>query len=442
MRLTLKLIALLAVMAAVVLPRGTAHDRVLVLVLEGARGDVVRSLARAGHVPTLESVIAGGVGGDIIGVAEESSADQLLARVVSVPATADPGRAEPRARLWDFLSRQVRPFVLSGVPGVEVDISGDGIALPGPNAATGFIGMNAGLVVNQRTLERAAVAWPYSVVAADLRVAAAAVSSAGGVEWVRWHDSAGGDERVGAFAVYRLDDDTVYLSPVYTRVVDETAMPGLPPAGTLYVGDDPTRVVLSSRVAEYLPRHAADLAESRSSVAIAIAESRPWEMLVHVDRRIAITETATGPRPARADVAAGADEDPPAALMDAYKAVDSMVARWLEVAGARTAVLVIGLTEQPRARGEPVGWFAVASVVGDLGSWGPVTADDLGATLAYLLSIDAGPGRAALAAISARFPLRSRFSLRAFLDDRATVSVQADAQALQDLLKSLPAADR
>lgn len=441
MRLTLKLIALLAVMAAVVLPRGTAHDRVLVLVLEGARGDVVRSLARAGHLPTLESVIAGGVGGDIVGVAEESSADQLLSRVVSVPAAADPGRAEPRAPLWHFLSRQVRPFVLSGVPDVEVDVSGGGIALPGPNAATGFIGMNAGLVVNRRTLERDSVAWPYSVVSADLRVAAAAVSSAGGVEWVRWQDSSGGDERVGAFAVYRLDDDTVYLSPVYTRIVDGSAMPGMP-AGTLYVGDDPTRVVLSSRVAEYLPRHATDLAEARSSAAIAIAESRPWEMLVHVDRRIAITETATGARPARADGAAGADEDPPAVLMDAYKAVDSMVARWLEVAGARTAVLVIGLTEQPRTRGEPVGWFAVASVVGDLGSWGPVTADDLGATLAYLLSIDAGAGRAPLAAISARFPLRSRFSIRSFLDDRATVSVPADAQSLQDLLESLSAAGR
>ncbi|HET9061825.1 MAG TPA: hypothetical protein VFO62_00920, partial [Candidatus Binatia bacterium] len=82
------------------------------------------------------------------------------------------------------------------------------------------------------------------------------------------------------------------------------------------------------------------------------------------------------------------------------------------------------------------------SVVGDLGSWGPVTADDLGATLAYLLSIDAGAGRAPLAAISARFPLRSRFSLRSFLDDRATVSVQADAKSLQDLLKSLPAEGR
>jgi hypothetical protein len=441
MRFTLKLIALIAVMAAVLLPRGTAHDRVLVLVLEGARGDVVRSLARAGHLPTLESVIAGGVGGDIAGVAEESPADQLLARIVSVPAAADPGRAEPRVPLWDFLSRQVRPFVLSGVPAVELDASGGGIALPGPDAGSGFIGMNAGLVVNRRTLERDAVAWPYSVVAADLRVAAAAASSGGGVEWVRWQDSSGVDKRVGAFAVYRLDDDTAYLSPVYTHIVDDTVMPALP-AGTLYVGDDPTRVVLSSRVAEYLPRHATDLAEARASAAMAIAESRPWELLVHVDRRIAVTEAASGVRAGRESASAVADEIPPAAVLDAYKAVDAMVARWLEVAGARTAVLVIGLTEQPLARGEPVGWFAVASVVGDLGSWGPVTADDLGATVAYLLSFDAGPGRTPLAAISARFPLRSRFNVRSFLDARAAVSVQADAQALQDLLKSLPTAGR
>ena len=89
MRFTLKLIALLVVMAAVVLPRGTAHDRVLVLILEGARSDVVRQLARAGHLPTLEKVIAGGVGGDITGPAEATSADQVLARMIGVSGSGD-----------------------------------------------------------------------------------------------------------------------------------------------------------------------------------------------------------------------------------------------------------------------------------------------------------------------------------------------------------------
>jgi hypothetical protein len=435
MKLTLKLIALLAVTAAIVLPRGTAHDRVLLLVLEGARGDVVRALARAGHLPTLESVIAGGVGGDISGVAETSSADQLLSRILSVPVTGDPGRTERRTPLWELLSRQMRPFVLSGVPGVDADVTGGGISLPGPDAATGFIGINAGLVVNRRTIERDAVTWPYATVAADLRSAAAAATSGGGAEWVRWRDSSGSDSRVGAFAVYRLDDETVYLSPVYTRIVDDVTMPGLL-AGTLYVGDDPTRVVLSSRVAEYLPRHATELAEARAATAMAITDARPWELLVHVDRRIAIIEAAVARRTGHEEAASATDEGPPAVLLDAYKAVDSMVARWLELAGARTAVLVIGLTEQPPVRGEPVGWFAVASVVGDLGSWGPVTADDLGGTLAYLLSFDAGAGRTPLSAIAARFPLRSRFQVRSFLDGRAVASVPADARALQDLLKS------
>lgn len=441
MKLTLKLLALVAVMAAVVLPRGTAHDRVLLVVLEGARGDVVRALARAGHLPTLERIIAGGVGGDITAAAESGSADKLLLRIVSVAADADPTRTERRAPLWKLLSRQVRPFVLSGVPGVPVDVSGGSIALPGPDAATGFIGMNAGLVVNRRTIERNAVVWPYAAVSADLGAAAAATASGGAAQWVRWRDVSRTDARVGAFAVYRLDDDTFYLSPVYTRFLEDTAMSGLP-AGTLYVGDDPTRVVLSSRISEYLPRHAADLAESRAAAAMAIAEARPWELLVHVDRRIAMTEVATTSRDTRTGVAAAADEEHPTVLVDAYKAVDAMVARWLEVAGERAAVLVVGLTEQPRARGAPVGWFAVASVVGDLGSWGPVTPDDLSATLSYLLSFEAGAGRKPLGAIAARFPLRSRFRVRSFLGGRSVVSVNADAQALRDLLRSATAEGR
>ena len=436
MRLTLKLIALLVVMAAIVLPRGTAHDRVLLLVLEGARSDAVRELARAGHLPTLEKVIAGGVGGDITAAGETMSADQLLARMVSV-ASADAGRAEPRIPLWKLLAHQARPFVLSGVPGVEVEENGSAISLPGPDPASGFIGMNTGLVVNRRTIERNAAAWPYGVVAAELREGVAALTSPGGVQWVRWQDPSGADARVGAFAVYALDDDTVYLSPVYTRVVDGTAMPGIPP-GLLYVGDDPTRVIVSSRVAEYLPRHAADLADARALAAIAIAETRPWDLLIHVDRRIAITEAGAAPAPG--GNRAGADEEErPVALVDAYKAVDAMVARWLEIAGARTAVLVIGLAEQPIAHGEPIGWFAVASVVGDLGSWGPVSADDLGATLSYLLSFGNGAGRAPLGAIAARFPLRSRFNIRSFVDDRSAVSLSANAATLQDFLNKLPA---
>ena len=436
MKLTLKLIALLAVMAAVVLPRGTAHDRVLLLVLEGARSDAVRELARAGHLPTLEKIIAGGVGGDINGTAEAATADQLLERIVSIPIATDAGHTEVRSPLWRPLAGQARPFVLSGVPGVNADASPNAVSLPGPDVSAGFIGTNTGLVVNRRTVERNAAAWPYSVVSDQLRESSAAVLSNGGVQWLRWEDPTGADARVGAFAVYSLDKDTLYLSPVYTRTVDAAVLPGIPP-GLLYVGDDPTRVVVSSRVAEYLPRHAADLADARALAAIAIAESRHWEFLVHVDRRLAIAEVGAGPGPERGRRDATID-DRPEGLVDAYKAVDATVARWLEVAGTRTAVVVVGLTEQPRARGEPVGWFAVASVVGDLGSWGPVTVEDLSATLSYLLSFRSSAGHAPIAAIAARFPLRSRFNVRSFVDDRGIVTVNADANALRDLLKSFP----
>ena len=90
--------------AAIVLPRGTAHDRVLLLVLEGARGDVVRALARAGHLPTLESVIAGGVGGDISGVAETSSADQLLSRIDTITPTSGGSATGPKVPISHGLS--------------------------------------------------------------------------------------------------------------------------------------------------------------------------------------------------------------------------------------------------------------------------------------------------------------------------------------------------
>ena len=437
MRLTLKLIAVLVVMAAIALPRGTAHDRVMVLVLEGAHGDVVRRLARAGHLPTLEKVIAGGVGGDIVGAADTIASDELLERIVSVASSDEGGQGQVRSPLWELLSRQARPFFLSSVPGVDLDNSAGAISLPGPNTAAGFIGPNTGLVVNSRTIERNAVTWPYSTVSAGLRSAAAAALSARAVQWVQWRDASNMDPRSGVFAVYALDDDTVYLTPVYTRVVDDAAVPGVR-AGHLYIGDDPTRVVVSSRTAEFLPRHAADLADARTEVATTLAESRAWDLLVHVDRRIAITEAAlaTGTERHAASEPAG-EEELPGTLVDAYADVDTMVARWLEIAGARTAVLVIGITEPPRVRGEPSGWFAVASVVGDLGSWGPVTADDLSATLSYLLSFDAGAEHAPLAAVSARFPLRSRFNFASFVGRRSGVSVPADARALQDLIKTL-----
>jgi hypothetical protein len=438
MKLTIKLIAFLLVMAAVVLPRGTAHDRVLLLVLEGARGEIVRELARAGHLPTLDKIIAGGVGGDIVATGETSSADGLLERILRVPGGLDTGRPAPRSPLWLPLSREARPFVLSGVPDVEFGEVGNAVLLPGPNASNGFVGMNAGLVVNRRTIEQNAVAWPYSLVQAPLRESAVAAANSGDVQWVRWQDPSGADSRIGAFGVYSLEDDALYLSPIYTRVVDEAMLPAIP-RGLLYVGDDPTRVILSSRIADYLPRHAADLANARALAAIAVAESRRWELLVHVDRRIALTEIGTGARPS---LGRGTGIDPtgdrPAALVDAYKAADAMVARWLEAGGPRSAVLIVGLTEQPRAQGEPVGWFAVAAVVGDLGSWGPVTVEDLSATLSYLLSFRAGTGGAPLPAIAARFPLRSRFNVRSFVEDRGVVSVDANADALQRLVESLP----
>lgn len=441
MRLGLKLVAWIAVVAALVLPRGTVHDRVMLLVLEGARGDTVRALARAGHLPVLERVIAGGVGGEITGVAEALTADQLLERILSAPSTTGPGPAEPRKPLWKLLSRQVRPFLLSAVPGVDADTSGGGISLPGPDVVNGFVGMNSGLVVNRRAIENASVRWPYSSVAAELRRAAAAASSEGAVQWVDWRDASGNDGRTGTFAVYPLDDEALYLSPVYTRILDPTAIAGLP-AGTPYVGDDPTRVVLSSRGEEHLPRHAAELAEARAAAAMAIAETRPWELLVHVDRRLALTEAGAGFGGGSGSGVHAEDPVSPAAIVEAYKQVDAMVARWFDVAGARTAVLILGLTDQPRERGEPNGWFAVASVTGDLASWGPVTADDLSTTLAYLLSFDAGAGRAPLAAIVSRFPLRSRFRVRSFVDERAAASVQATAQALRDLLDKLPPEER
>jgi len=432
MKLTVKLVALLLVMAAVVLPRGTAHDRVLLLVLEGARGDVVRELARAGYLPTLEKIIAGGVGGDIVATGETSSADRLLERILSVPGAGDTDRLTPYRPLWLPLSRQARPFVLSGVPHVEFGEPGNSILLPGPNPPDGFVGMNAGLVVNRRTIERNATAWPYSIVSAPLREAAATATRDGDVQWVRWQDPSGTDPRRGAFAVYALDDDALYLSPIYTRIVDEAVASSIPP-GLLYVGDDPTRVVLSSRVADYLPRHAADLADARALAAIATADSRRWELLVHVDRRVALTEVGSGPRPAPGR-GPEPTEEPPAELAEAYKAVDAMIARWLDTAGPRSAVLVVGLAEQPRAQGEPVGWFAVASVVGALGSWGPVTIEDLSATLSYLLSFRAAAGHAPLPAIAARFPLRSRFDVRSYVEDGDVVRVEASAKALQGLL--------
>lgn len=423
MKLFLRLCALVVIALSPFLSRGTAHDRVLLIVLEGARLREVRQLARAGHLPALEGLIAGGVGGEIVGAAEVKSADAII-RSLLAPEGSGAVAGRERATLWSLLARQERPFVLIGAPGTEFRDEPRALVLAGPDAGRGFVGISTGTVVSRRSIERGQVPWPYSNVGESVAQAARETGDAGETDWIGWSEEAGSAEARGSFKAYALDGDTLWLSPVYLRT-REVSVPGT--GRVLYVADDPSAVRTSSRAREYLPAHLQRVAGERAAVARTMMAARDWDLMVYVDRRMGVLHEKTD------------GEDIPSEAQQAYRELDPVVGTLLESAGPRTAGLVVGITGEPKEEGQPLGWFAVSGVVGDLSSWGTVSVEDLAATVSYLLSFDLGPGHPAVPAVATRFPLRARVRIRpGGVGEEAGSPMPAVARSLQVLSRESP----
>jgi hypothetical protein len=265
------------------------------------------------------------------------------------------------------------------------------------------------VVVNRKTFERGVLPWPYSLERARIKQAVAGLDESGTSPWLEL--AAGEGPRRGVLRAYGLDDDTVYLTPVYTRYVKESG------AAEPYVGDDPSAVGVSSRIGDYLPRHASDLADTRVATVVASLKAVTPDLVLYVDRSIAIARAASAERP-------GPGQETTTALAaDAqYVAADRRVARLAESAGPNAVVLIVG-TRAGTGQNDAVGWFSVATPGGDA-QWGRASIDELTATIRYLLSLPATTPTHAVPTIVAAYPTRR---------SRATVATVADARAVVPL---------
>jgi hypothetical protein len=396
MRMVMRLGALAMIAASFFVARGTAHDRVMILVLEGAPMAEVRALARAGHLPVLESSLAGGIGGEIVSAREVASTDALLRSLLEVrPLVGSDDGLRP-SLAWDELEKRGRPYALIGVQGTVFVDEDRRVVLAGPDVASGFIGSNTGLILNKRTVTRGEVPWPYSTAKDVLAEAVRDLSRDRESSWITWTGDPAGEGREGVFRVQVLDRDTMFVTPIYTRY---RRLPA--DSESLYVADDPARVITSSRTSEYLSGHVGRLSEARADAALHVAARTDWDLFVYVDRRLAVFER-------------GADrslDDMSAELTAAYVDLDQTFGELATIAGGRTVILVVGLDVVSRRDDEPLGWLSVANVVGDLSSWGPLAGSEVAATVSYLLGFGSRIDPRPVAAISTRFPVRGRARL-------------------------------
>lgn len=414
MRSLLRVGSLAVIVAAFFLARGSAHDRVLVVVVQGAPLPEVRALAQAGHLPNFESWLAGGVGGEIVSAREMASMDDLTRTLFESGSSAHDGSMDPLLA-WEALERQGRPYALVGVADTDFEDDERRLVLAGPDVGSGFVGDNAGTVFNRRTIARGGLVWPYADVETALQSAIQELPPGQATDWIPW---AGDASRPGVLKAHGLDRDTVYVSPIYTRF---RRLPR--DANSLYVADDPSRVRTNSRAEEYLPAHVVMLNEARATAALRVARRRDWDLFVWVDRGLSAFE-----RNGRTPI-----EDLPDDLLEAYRGLDKAVGDLADATGERTVVLLIGLGDSVREAAGSAGWFSVGRVVGDLSSWGPVRGSEVAATVSYLLGFGTSSERQTVAAVASRFPVRAHARFLAGGRGDVIASTPATAAGLRDL---------
>lgn len=420
----------LVVLAFAILAR-SPHEKLVVLFLDGAELDVVRSISAENETPFLSAVASSSLAGELEASGDVRSFDSIVARIVGNANDTAAEIGPSSTPLWSALERGARASIIVGIGGIKrEEVGGAAIVLPGPDPAGGFIGSNLGLTTNVDRLSRGDAPWPYSVDPTRLLAARAEISVGEVTPWIELSvpvdDSR--DSKRGLVRVYALDEDTVYLTPVYARYRAGTAATPEP-----YVADDPSLVVLSSRAGEYLPRHASDLAQTRVALATELAAERRWDLLVYVDRRIAISakiesDGSTGPA-AEEFVATSADRSTGltrAAYLDVEKSMSGM----LEIAGPRAVVIVVGIHGTP-TRSDVVGWYAVVPST-TAAAPSRATVDELGATLEYLLALPRVRPAAPISSIAGSYPQPRLVDVRA-PSPPASESIPLSAVTLRDL---------
>ncbi len=405
MKILLRVVAPSLVALAFAMLARAPHEKLVVLITDGARLDFVRSLSNANDTPFWAAVATSTLTGELVASGDVRSFDSVVARIVGHESVSMTLTGDGGTPLWSVLARSARASIIVGVVGTDSSqTNGSAIVLPGPNPAKGFLGSNLGLTTSIDRLARGDAPWPYSVAAAELTAARSEVSIGGASSWVELSapDKTSRHPRSGLVRVYALDEEAVYVTPVYTRYTAPSGSTAEP-----YVADDPSVVVVSSRANEVLPRHASDLARTRVELASELAAERRWDLLVYVDRRIAISdgiERASSRDPAAQHSVVSPTASSAILGAAAYMDVDRSMSDILEVAGPSAVVLVVGVHDEP-TQAEVVGWYAIASsttVAAPLRS----TVDELGATIEYLLALPHRRRATPLSSIAAAFPTR------------------------------------
>lgn len=373
------------------LPRGIArHERVLVIALDGVRLDEIEVGVRNGSMPYFAGLLESGLLRPLDARGLDGSS---YWRTVFAGAPGDPRAAAGDPRFWDVLAVD-NALVLVHVPDTRPEDYPGAIVLPGADAAGGFVGDNVGTLANYQRLSRADLDWPYAAAAARVAESMEALEPGDGSEWIEVVQP-GGDGRMGRFRLHRLDENVVYLSPVYrtheptTTVID----------GAEYVADDPSWATTSSRMADYYFRHVDELAGGRGAAAATLA-GREWRLMVYFD------STLVSVRYAASEIGR---RDGDIALESAYKALDERTAEIVAAAGPATAMVVVGAYAERRAPGDevqselPEGFFLLTPGAGrDDGPAEPVASVE--ATLRYLAGLPPSPFRnEPIRAVRARF---------------------------------------
>ena len=224
------------------------------------------------------------------------------------------------------------------------------VVLPGANEADGFVGDNVGRVASLVAIERGRIDWPYTAARKEIAGVIANLEVGAASAWIGLAMPAP-DGRNGAFKIYRLDEDSVYLTPAY-RNTRETEIGSSP---TLYVADDPAWTAGTSRLADYYYRHVRDLTADRAAVARELA-SGSWKLVVYVDTLLSSVRRADR----IVDAAhAGYGALPSDALLEAYGQVDERIGALIDAAGTGAMVAVIGSEpddslRRARSEGRPV----------------------------------------------------------------------------------------
>ena len=430
MHTMLRILAPCVLLVALLTLSRTPHERLMVLVLEGARADVIRGLASTKTVPSLTALISSGVRGELVPSRAAQSANDVTGGVLG--ASLD----DASSTVWTALARDSRPYLLVGVAGARGGNLRGSVVLPGPDPAEGFIGSNVGVIMNRKLIERGAAAWPYSLATSPLQAATGNLGANDRTPWIAV-STLGDAGYQGIVRAYALDEDTLYLSPVYTRYVrgdDTEAEP--------YIADDPSTLIVSSRAREYLPRHVSELASARFAAAVAVAQRTPWELFVYVDRHLALAEAIeAGARlgPGEVHEDGRANQTPSSDVADVYAQVDSRVSQLTTAAGPRGVILVVGV-DAPSKTTDTVGWFA--AIAPDASpEWLRSNVDDLAATIRYLLGLPHSPTTHPIEAITAAYPTRRR-RVAVASAQRSRAVVPLTSTALRELSSTSGDAER